>query len=63
MTHEEHIYADLTDGTTEDVWGLIDPDKHPSAYVRDAVRELVSRKRGRLPDDVQVKRFSFEPAY
>ena len=63
MTQEEHVYADLTDGTTEDVWVLLDPDRHPSAYVRDVVRELVSRKRGSLPDHVRVYRFSFDPAY
>lgn len=63
MTYEEHIYADLTDGTSEEVWGRIDPDKHPSAYVLDAVRELVSRKRGSLPEGVTVDRVSFDPSY
>jgi len=63
MTQEEHIFADLTDGTSEDVWGLLDPDRHPSVYLRDAVRALVCRKRGSLPDHVAVERFSFDPSY
>ena len=63
MTIEEHIYAELTDGTSEEVSGLLDPDKHPSAYMLAAVRELVSRKRGSLPEDVMVNRVIFDPAY
>jgi hypothetical protein len=60
---EEHIYATLTDGSTEDVWGMLDPDKHPSVYLHSAVRELVSKKRGWLPADVGVARVDFDPSY
>jgi hypothetical protein len=63
MAHEEHIYAALTDGTTEDVWAILDPDKHSFGYLIDAVRELVTKKRGSLPLEVRITRLSFDPAY
>ena len=63
MVHEEHIYATLTDGSHEDVWAIIDPDKHSFVYLLGIVRELVLQKRGTLPTEIDVMRLSFDPAY
>jgi hypothetical protein len=63
MPQLEHIYAALTDGTTEEVWAILDPDKHSFAYLITLVRELVSKKRGTLPLNVTVARLAFDPAY
>lgn len=63
MKREEHIYATMTDGSSEDVWAVLDPDKHSFAYLVEAVRELVQQKRGALPGEIGVMRLSFDPAY
>jgi hypothetical protein len=63
MAKEEHIHAALTDGSTEDVWAMLDPDKHSFAYLVTAVREIIEKKRGSLPLCVQVARVTFDPAY
>src|SRR5580700_10693483 len=49
---KEHIYAGLTNGKTEEVWGILDPDKHSFACLATMVRELIVKKRGSLPHDV-----------
>jgi hypothetical protein len=63
MAHKEHIVATLTDGSQEDVWAVLDPDKHSFTYLLGAVRELVLLKRGALPNGIDVKRLSFDPVY
>lgn len=59
----EHIYAALTDGTVDDVWAIIDPDRHTFLALAALVRELIAKKRGFMPEDVGIATLSFDPAY
>ena len=58
-----HIHAELSDGTTAEVSATLDPDMYSFACLAGMIRELVIETRGSLPQDVQVARVFFDPAY
>jgi len=63
MQEEERIVARLTDGSTEQVWAVLDPDQHSFCFLRDFVLELIIKKRGFIHDKLGIESLSFEPPY